>query len=187
MKQTTFQAALRMVAHAAGKRDARYYLNGVSMEATADGLYLIATDGYRLAVAKIEGQFTPGQVTIGNDAVKQILAAPKSTGIADIALEAEQAVITMAGQVFKFGALGGKYPDWRRVVGGIPEPTECIGVNAEYLAQAASALAKVANRKYQGLKMHLRGTNNSIRLEAGLAGDFEGLAEAYCIVMPMRL
>ena len=186
MLQKTFQAALKMVHHAAGKKDVRYYLNGVHLDFSSSGLYLAATDGHRLAVASIEGAFEPGEITLGHDAVKQLLALPKSAGDVICSFEGEQLVV-QSGQVLRFSDVGGKYPDWRRVVQGTPEATTVIGVNAEYLAQACTALSKVANAKYHGVKIHLRGPNNSLRLEAELAGDYPGLIEAYCIVMPMRL
>lgn len=187
MLQKTFQAALKMVSHAASKKDVRYYLNGVRLEFSSHGLNLVAMDGHRLAVAIIGGDFEQGEITIGHDAIKQILAAPKSTGEVECRFEGEQLKLEMAGQVITFTDVGGKYPDWRRVVQGTPEATEVIGVNAEYMAQAMAALSKVANAKYHGVKIHLRGPNNSLKLEAGVSGDFEGLADAYCIVMPMRL
>lgn len=186
MLQKTFQAALKMVHHAAGKKDVRYYINGVHLEFSSCGLYLVASDSHRVAVASIEGVFEPGEITLSHDAVKQLLALPKSAGDAVCSFEGEQLVI-QSGQMLRFSDLGGKYPDWRRVIQGTPEATTVIRVNAEYLAQACAALSKVANAKYRGVKIHLRGPNNSLKLEADLAGDFPGLVEAYCIVMPMRL
>lgn len=186
MLQKTFQAALKMVHHAAGKKDVRYYINGVHLEFSSCGLYLVATDGLRLAVASIEGAFEPGEITLSHDAVKQLLALPKSPCDAICSFEGEQLVV-QSGQTLRFSDVGGKYPDWRRVVQGEPEGTTVIGVNAEFMAQALAALSKVANAKYHGVKIHLRGTNNNLKLEADLAGDFPGLTEAYCIVMPRRL
>ena len=186
MLQKTFQAALKMVHHAAGKKDVRYYINGVHLEFSSSGLYLAATDGHRLAVAAIEGEFLPGEITIGHEAVKQLLALPKSAGDVICSFEGGQLVI-QSGQMLRFSDLGGKYPDWRRVVQGASENTTVIGVNAEFMAQAMAALSKVANAKYHGVKIHLRGPNNSLKLEADLADDHPGLTEAYCIVMPMRL
>lgn len=187
MLQNTFQAALKMVSHAAGKKDVRYYLNGVHLEFSSRGMSLIATDGYRLAFAAIEGNFEPGEITISHDAIKQILAVPKSGDDVAVVISEDTGSFFIGNQTLQFSDVGGKYPDWRRVVTAQPEPTTCIGVNAEYAASAMSALSKLANRKYHGVKIHLRGANNSLKFEAGLADDFPGLSEAYCIVMPMRL
>lgn len=187
MLQNTFQAALKMVSHAAGKKDVRYYLNGVHLEFSSHGVAAVATDGHRLAVAQIEGSFEPGEITIGHDAIKQILAVPKSGAEIEVTVTGDRVALTLGGQVLTFTDVGGKYPDWRRVAHGTPEATEVIGVNAEYMAQAMTALSKVANHKYHGVKIHLRGANNGMKLEAGLAEDFPDMTEAYCIVMPMRL
>lgn len=187
MLQNTFQAALKMVAHAAAKKDIRYYLNGAHLEFSAKGLFVVATDGHRLAVAGVEGEFADAAITLGHDAIKQILAVGKSGGEVRVEVVGDAAKVSIGGQVLQFNGVGGKYPDWRRVVHAEPEATTVVGVNAEYMGQAMSALSKVANRKYQGVRIHLRGPNNSLKLEAGLAGDFPGMSEAYCIVMPMRL
>lgn len=188
MKQSTFLAALKMVTHAAALRDIRYYLNGVCFDFEGQTLTLVGTDGHRLAVAVLECETMPkSQVILDNNAVKQLLSLPKNTGDVLFVQEGNTLRITIAGQVLVFAGIEGRFPDWRRVVTGTEEATVSIGVNADYMSQAFASLAKVANRKYHGVKMNLRGSNCSIRLDAGLADDFPGLTEAYCIIMPMRL
>ncbi len=49
-------AALRQVVPAASSDDARPILTGVLVTAEADGLRLVATDSYRLAVRDLPGQ-----------------------------------------------------------------------------------------------------------------------------------
>lgn len=50
-----FCKILKFVAHAAGKKDVRYYLNGVRLEVTGDALTMCGTDGSRIAIAEITG------------------------------------------------------------------------------------------------------------------------------------
>ena len=50
-----FAEALRQVIPAASRDDARPILTGVLLTATADGVRLVATDSYRLAVRDLAG------------------------------------------------------------------------------------------------------------------------------------
>ena len=97
MLQNTFQAALKMVSHAAGKKDTRYYLNGVHLELSSSRATLIATDGHRLALAEVAGSFQPAEITIGHEAVKQLLAIGKSGGVVGISIAEGRAEITIGG------------------------------------------------------------------------------------------
>lgn len=187
MKQPTFLAALKFVSHAMAKRDVRSYLNGVLVEIEENQTTLVATDGYRLAVAVLEGGGKASQIILKTESVKSILSAAPCLDDVNISVSGHSAALRIGAQVLNFEGIEAKYPDWRRVCLARPEPTELIGFNSEYMAQAFAALSKVANRKHKGVKMHLRGPNSNVKLEAGLAEDFPGLSEAYCIIVPMRL
>lgn len=198
MKQADFIAALKMVTHAAALKDIRYYLNGVFLEWDGVLLSVVGTDGHRMAVAQLNyGEKLlekPVCVIVPTAQVKLLLSTPKTVGNVALAFpEQHKAEITMAGQVFTINGVEGRYPDWRRVgpeyAQSCPGDTQVssIGVNAVYLAEACAALAKVANKKYRGVKLILRGANEAMRFEAGLAGDHPSLVNAYCIVMPMRI
>lgn len=198
MKQADFLAALKMVSHAAALKDIRYYLNGVFLEWDGVLLSVVGTDGHRMAVAQLQyGEKLldkPVYVIVPTAQVKLLLSAPKVIGDVELAfLEQHKAEITMAGQVFTINGVEGRYPDWRRVgpesAQSYPGDTAVtsIGFNAVYVAEACAALAKVANRKYQGVKLILRGANEAMRFEAGLAGEHPSLVNAYCIVSPMRI
>lgn len=198
MKQADFIAALKMVSHAAALKEIRYYLNGVFLEWDGILLSVVGADGHRMAVAQLNyGEKLldkPVCVIIPTAQVKLLLSAPKTVG--DVALafpEQHKAEITMAGQVFAIQGAEGRFPDWRRVgpesaqTSIADSPVTAIGFNAVYVAEACAALAKVANRKYQGVKLILRGSNEAMRFEAGLAGNHPSLVNAYCIVSPMRI
>lgn len=198
MKQADFLAALKMVSHAAALKDIRYYLNGVFLEWDGVLLSVVGTDGHRMAVAQLNyGEKLlekPVCVIVPTVQVKLLLSAPKTVGDVGLAFtDQHKAEITMAGQVFTINGVEGRYPDWRRVgpesaqTSIADSPVTAIGFNAVYAAEACAAPAKVSNRKYQGVKLILRGANEAMRFEAGLAGDHPSLVNAYCIVMPMRV
>jgi len=198
MKQADFIAALKMVSHAAALKDIRYYLNGVFLGWDGVLLSVVGTDGHRMAVAQLQYGETllekPVCVTIPTAQVKLLLAAPKVVGDVELEFPEEyKAVITLAGQAFQIQGVEGKFPEWRRVG---PESAQTsigdtavtsIGFNAVYVAEACAALAKVANKKYQGIKMIFRSASDAMRIEAGLAGDHPSLVNAYAIVSPMRI
>lgn len=197
MKQADFTAALKMVSHAAALKDIRYYLNGVRLEWDGLLLSMIGTDGHRMAVAQLQyGEKLlehPKCVTVPPAQVKLLLSAPKTTGDAELNFSAEdRAEISIGCQAFSIQGVGGKYPDWRRVGPEKAVPSladsavSSIGFKAPYMAEACAALAKVANKKYQGVKLLLSGPSQAMRLEAGLAGDHPSLVNAYAIIMPMR-
>lgn len=198
MKQADFLAALKMVSHAAALKDIRYYLNGVFLEWDGVLLSVVGTDGHRMAVAQLQyGEKLlekPVCVIIPTAQVKLLLSAPKVMGDVELVFaEQHKAEITMAGQVFTINGVEGRYPDWRRVgpesAQSYPGDTAVtsIGFNAVYVAEACAALAKVANKKYQGIKMIFRSASDAMRIEAGLAGDHPSLVNAYAIVSPMRI
>lgn len=56
MKAKDLSFALNQVVYAAGKDPARQNLTAVSLEAESDGLRLVATDGFRLAIRDLQGQ-----------------------------------------------------------------------------------------------------------------------------------
>lgn len=198
MKQSDFLAAVKMVSHAAALRDIRYYLNGIFLEWDGKLLSVVGTDGHRMAVAQLnygeELLSGPVCVIIPAEQVKLMMAAPKGSGLAEIAFpDRYKASICLSGQVFAINGIEAKYPEWRRVG---PESSQAaagdsavsaIGFNANYVSQACAALAKVANKKYQGVKLVLRGASESMRFEADLAGDNPAIVNAYAIVRPMRM
>ena len=136
--------ALRFVSHASAEKDVRYYLNGVAFEfarykAESDTpgadhkntLYLIATDGSRIARATLtlEAGDLPGldrdaeAFIIDNEAVKAILAVKKPSDKQPVDLT----FTTAKGSTGRFLSMDagatmircslqdGKFPDWRRV------------------------------------------------------------------------
>jgi len=200
MKQTCFLAGLKMAAHAAATRDLRYYLNGVFIEWNGVQLTLVGTDGHRCAVAQLNYGSAPlpdGKhecITVPHSQVKLLLSLPKTSGDVEISFLAERvATFAIAGQLIAVEGVAGKFPDWRRVAPEAKRPSfaeggvSAIGFCAPYVAEACAALAKVANKKYKGVKLHLTGPDEVMRFEANLAGDHPSLTNAYVCVMPMRL
>lgn len=198
MKQSAFIAALKFASHAMASKDIRYYLNGVCLELLGDSMVLIGTDGHRMAWATLNDENSGAQLKdrpngpqyiIPADGVKMLLTMFKanSTGHMDFEFAGDTVTIAGASGILPLKVLEGNYPDWRRVCkSGAPlVATETIGINGGYLADAAKACSALDNTKYGGAVMRLHGPNDAIHVAPGSCP--EGITEAACVVMPMRL
>lgn len=150
-----FAKALKFAAHAAAKRDIRYYLLGVRLEIVGQLLTLAATDGARLALCSLALEYSApdGAVTIGSDDVKRILSTiAKAPGSAVLAIEPSATAgvppsltIDAGGSSVRCKGLEGHYPDMRRVIpqrGRDQHPMP--HVQPRFLAEAATALELLA-------------------------------------------
>lgn len=108
-----------------GKKDIRYYLNGIYVEFNKYNTVFVATDGHRLLSAAIYNKETQhGKNTIGaiipNETIDSLLKVKSSVGAALISLEVQDNIvkkINIINDSIKLETLpiNGKYPDFRRV------------------------------------------------------------------------
>lgn len=153
---TLFCKVLKFAAHAAAKKDVRYYLKGVRFEVVGDTLTLFGTDGARVAVCSLRldpTMPTDSDVTVGNDDVKRILSAfGKDKG--QVSLQVEKSdkpndpptlVVEAGGVCLRAKGLDGVYPDIRRVVPPAGREQGCMpNLSAELLVDACSAINPLA-------------------------------------------
>lgn len=194
MKQSTFIAALKFASHAAAAKDIRYYLNGVLFEFQDDSLYLVGTDGHRLAYVDLDATadgVVNTQVIVSGASVKLLLTAFKqnSTGVLGFEFSGAKLVVNGCSQSIPCELIEGKFPDWRRVSMHRAEraavPTSRIGVNASYLAEAAKACGALRSSKYNGVKLDFYGESEAMIVRPDTLPD--GIVDAVTVVMPMRL
>ena len=93
----------------AAKSDVRYYLNGVMVDSGPDGVFLVATDGHAIAVARIDATPHPARQYIIAGEVADLIAKNKRKPI-DFDIDAMRFDNINAVEV------DGRYPDWRRVI-----------------------------------------------------------------------
>ena len=147
-----FCKALKFVAHAAGKRDLRYYLCGVRLEWVGDTLDLVGTDGCRLAWVSLRTQSpsaAPVALTLGNADVKNIMSSMgKDKGVLSLFVEVPadpakppRAAITAGGVTLNCAGLEGVYPQWRRVIPGPRLNHELPRMDVHRLAGMLAAIA----------------------------------------------
>lgn len=184
-----FIEALRFALSCAGKNDVRYYINGVAFDLLGQTLTLAGTDGHRGAYVEFRCRPLPADgVWIVQRADVELLLKVQKPDSGTVCLEFGSEGIQVGPVLLRH--IDGKFPDWRRVLKphNGPEPTEVVGLNSKYIAEAGKACARLSNSKYHGTRLELRGPNNAVFFLPGIsAADFPELTKAAIIVMPMRL
>lgn len=159
MKKSTFNPALFWaVAQFASTEEARYYLNGVAIQAhPKKGVLLIATDGHRMVTAHDPEGFTPQDIIVSvhtgyntamqakNGLIKAAkLKAPihyaeeRAGAVMAVDIEADSVSITVAGETVFMAdkvLVDGTFPDWRRIRPRGPFDGACTGFNPKYLGE----------------------------------------------------
>ena len=135
---------LKAVLLAAGKRDIRYYLNGVHVNTH----HLVATDGHRMHIVCHGGEWPHEPVTIPRDVCELAIKGKTTT------LEITPAAI---GPI-SYQPVGGTYPDYtRRISGpsalgaGVEHGDMLTCIQPEYLKDADAAIKLVAGRALNSL------------------------------------
>ena len=178
VSQSTLDAMLLL----AGKKDIRYYLNGLNIEWNSEITRVIACDGHKLGIyqAAAPDNRGAGSITIPRDAIESL---PKKCGVLTFSqvTETHWAIDTGAATI-KFVPCESKYPDFRRVVQTAGTSGVAAGFNLEYLNQfekcgnlLAGSKLRVGNR----LRLHHNGDGAALVLLNCVDG-FAG------VVMPMR-
>ncbi len=190
-------AAIAAVAPAMGNKDVRYYLNGVKLERTSDGVRAIATDGHHLMVARdtapmswdTDGVAFPcGNILIPRDAVLEMLKLAKGDTTVTFEFQPENAVkITLAGRTFGAVLIDGRYPEWQAIVADNLTDTDEAVFNVDLIesfVKSAKALRKVgAANKFAGMMLASNGREQCALVH--LHGTAENL-QVGGAVMPLR-
>ena len=158
---------LKAVLLAAGKKDIRYYLNGVHVNKH----HLVGTDGYRMHVVCHGGDWPHGPVTIPRDACELAIKGKAAS------LELTPTTI---GPI-SYQPTGGTFPDYTRLMagssalhGGVEQGDLLTCIQLEYLKDADAAIKLVA------------GTPRNSLARIGTAWIWSNPA-LQVVVMPQRL
>lgn len=186
IKQSTLDAMLLI----AGKKDIRYYLNGVYIEFNDQISRAVGCDGHKLGIfqSSVPSSNTgAGSLIIPRDVIESLPKAGKNTHLISITKNATGAGWTINTGVTTVGftPYDDKYPDFRRVVHGIQTAgTSGVagGFNLEYLNQfekCGNILAGSKLRMGNRLRLHHNGDAAALVLLNCVDG-FAG------VVMPLR-
>lgn len=194
-----FITALKFASHAMATNDPRYCLNGVLFRFVGDTLLLASCDGHRIAKVrlKLKGCRLSGDYIVKCDGVKSALQIlkPKQSDTSSVKLEKAPAgpddlMLTAGVFVLVLEVQDGRYPDFESVVpNGDPKGCPTIGINADYLGDAARALKPLSHGEYRALTIDTWGANSCMQLRC--KPNAHGLTaidgEAVVHIMPMRL
>ncbi len=151
---------------AMAQQDVRYYLNGMSLETDNEIIRAVATDGHRLALAKItceEPLSGNKQVIIPRKGVQEVLRL-----ISDedqrlkVKLGSNHIRIHSTDFIFTSKLVDGRFPDYRRV---LPKDGDrIISANRNDLKDALTRAAILSNEKFRGIRMNIH--DNEITITA---------------------
>jgi len=146
-----------------GKKDIRYYLNGVYVEITPNGAYFVATDGHKMGIwheSEITAPETIQHVIPSTliDQVSKVITKPINLVEIDLQPMIE---FNYLNNVFKAPAIDGKYPDFRRV---IPETLshEIAQFDPEFLSQFYKCASILNGVKKPDVAIGHNGTGGAI-------------------------
>ena len=194
-----FTTALKFAAHAAAKKDVRFYRLGTLFEFKDDTLTLVATDGARLAYTRLQldaSSLIEDRFVVSTVGVKQVLVAlGKSKGRVSFYASAEpkqpgkpRALSIGDGtSTISPAVLDGTYPDWRRVVPASDrENKPAPRLDATYLAEAATALAPMSlpYKAVRALDINAHGPGHPVVFRPAALSD-PAIKEAAVVVSPI--
>jgi DNA polymerase-3 subunit beta len=140
--------ALLRTTFAMSTESTRYYLCGILLSDTDDGLSSVATDGKRLArvvVPGVTGLSSDHHLIVPAGALKIVHKLLADKNVERIALRCSQTLLAAHGAHFTFCSrlIDGTYPDYQRIV---PKPGEnAVIVERAALIQAFERIAAVAD------------------------------------------
>ena len=172
---------VKAAAMCASKEDTRYYLNGVAIQASARGVFIVATDGHRLAAFK-QLQGYDGEsfnIIIPLDIIAKIKLNKKdpfaTLKLADGLLN--QWSITHDGSTITFSVIDGTFPDWQRII-----PKEVDGKTAQFNMTYLGDFAKVA-KALTGSETHVSIAHNG---DGPALLSFGEEIDGLGVLMPLR-
>lgn len=155
LPQDLLKRAIERTHFAMAQDDVRYYLNGLLVDLTDGKLRLVATDGHRLALCEVDGDFKfieNQQVIIPRKGVLELHRL--------LVDEESEAQVTIGGNFIRISTpemnftsklIDGRFPDYQNVV---PVGTDKTAVcERETLRQALTRVSILSNEKYRGVRL----------------------------------
>ncbi|MDM8569574.1 DNA polymerase III subunit beta [Thiotrichales bacterium HSG1] len=145
--------------------DVRYYLNGVLLEVVDGKIFLVGTDGHRMAVAQLDfpGE-TNAKVIIPRKAVLELskLLTDCDDEI-NISFDDNHIMFKLNDSLeISSKLIDGDFPDWQTVVPANPD--KIIVAEANTVKQALTRASILSNEKYKGVRLAL--SNNQLNISA---------------------
>lgn len=210
LNKKDFINALKIAIVTAGKKDVRYYLNGVFIEAHAgNAVNIVSTNGHAITRVTLDAPVVDSHsYIIGRDDVERLI---KSTTVARdgspseitdmIELEyfkgesqgqirtPDTVVVRDSGNATTCELIDGLFPDYRRVIPaseGDNDAVRVIGANPEYIGNAVKAL-KVITDKNASMHIEFNGANRLIQIRPSSFHSAAQITDVLIGIMPVRV
>lgn len=150
---------LAVSSYAMAYQDVRYYLNGLLVEVRPDSVGAVATDGHRLAIARLPG--CTGAVEDRNLIIPRLAVLALSQALAraggDVLFRYGPAAVSVScgGVRLSSKLIDGRFPDYPRTVPDVAACGEPLVIDRESLARTLSRVAVMASESYQTLRFAL--------------------------------
>jgi DNA polymerase III subunit beta len=152
----TFAEAVAQVARAASRDEARPVLTGVLLEVSREGVTLVATDSYRLAVRELIATAAgEGRAIVPERAMSEAgrAAATVEKGEIEIFLDDSQVSFQVGQLTLTSRLIEGEFPNYRQV---IPNDTQHqLALPAEPLQHALRRVALLSAERSRAIKFEL--------------------------------
>ena len=147
-------------------QDVRYYLNGLLLEFTKEGVKAVATDGHRLSLANSEKLDYTGEdlkYILPRKAVLELSKILSSEDeMVEILFSDSHLTIKKPNLIFSSKLIDGKFPDYEKV---FPSGKEsALIIDKAVLQSALSRSSVLSNEKYRGVRFNL--SVNNLKLTA---------------------
>ena len=181
MRNTYFDGGvLTAMAHLAGKKDIRYYLNGVLMEVNNDYIRCVATDGHVIGVFQQKNmggdQGEPFSVIVPHDVIDKL---DKKKLQHTLTKNDDGFVIDNIG----FKGIDGKFPDYERVFKMDKISGEVAQFNPDFIARFVKVGKALGMKHPMPVISHNGGKSALVSIGRE---DFVGLMMPYRSEAPMQ-
>ena len=157
--QSELKRLIDLTQFAMARQDVRYYLNGLLLEITPQQVRAVATDGHRLAVARLDattGVEEPRSIIVPRKAVLE-LARLLTTEDVELKIRMGANAVRMVIDDVRFSSklIDGKFPDYGRV---IPDAEQCdkhLSMDRESLRQSLIRTSVLSSDKHRTVRLTL--------------------------------
>lgn len=157
ISQGALKDLLERTAFSMAQQDVRYYLNGLLLELSQNGIRAVATDGHRLALREIDIPMTikeKVQIIVPRKGVMELIKhLEQKDEDVKVKISGNHIRAVFSDLVFTSKLIDGKFPDYDRVV---PEIGKSLVVaDRETLRQSLTRASILSNEKYRGVRILL--------------------------------
>lgn len=176
---TELTEALRQVVRAASSDDARPVLTGVLLSAETDGLRLVATDSYRLAIRDVKGAqvLQPEQsVLIPSRALAELNRLLTGGESVKVALEEREITFSVDETKLTSRLIEGQFPDYRPLIPS-SYPNRLV-IDRDTLLEAVRRVKLLVRDATTPVRMDLRSDGVTLKVQSPDVGTAEEDVEA---------